>query len=455
VHCAAGRILATHPTQVTGTTVTVVEGPAVGLLPGTTYHYRVVATGAGGTVKGQDQTFLTTDAAVLAGLTTSAGEVLPGFDPKRMAYTITVTAATTGVSVTPTARHAEATVRVNGVPIESGTASQIVTLEAVDTTLVIEVAGAGGNTQTYRLVVARLPEAMVFNSATSVPATGGNYQPTGAVNLMLNYAPDIGTRLTVVKNTGGGVFESTFANLGQWETVYLPFGGKQYRFVANYFGGDGNDLVLERGGERLLGWAMNVGDGSTTTPKIPTPLIGDLLTDKVLVRWVAGDGFNLVLCADGTLAAWGNGDHGQTGDGNYFGHVSPAPVDCTGVLAGKTITALAAGTHSLALCSDGEIATWGYNYGGQVGDGTTTDRFRPFLVDRSGVLAGRRVIAIAAGTAHSLALCGDGTVVAWGGKHNPGYGQTDVPAGLTDVIAIAAGNVHSAAVKSDGTVVGR
>ena len=49
-----------------------------------------------------------------------------------------------------------------------------------------------------------------------------------------------------------------------------------------------------------------------------------------------------------------------------------------------------------------------------------------------------------------MALKADGTVVAWGDN---GEGQADVPAGLTDVIAIAAGTSHSVALKSDGTVV--
>ena len=60
------------------------------------------------------------------------------------------------------------------------------------------------------------------------------------------------------------------------------------------------------------------------------------------------------------------------------------------------------------------------------------------------------VTAIAAGGYHSLALKSDGTVVAWGANI---WGQTDVPAGLSGVTAIAAGWGHSLALKSDGTVV--
>lgn len=60
------------------------------------------------------------------------------------------------------------------------------------------------------------------------------------------------------------------------------------------------------------------------------------------------------------------------------------------------------------------------------------------------------VIAIAGGFTHSLALRRDGTVAAWGGRFSS---QTDVPKTLTNVVAIAAGNSHSLALKNDGSVV--
>src|SRR5205823_8554987 len=60
--------------------------------------------------------------------------------------------------------------------------------------------------------------------------------------------------------------------------------------------------------------------------------------------------------------------------------------------------------------------------------------------------------AIAAGDLHGLALRDDGTVVAWGRNSS---GQTNVPAGLTNVVAIAAGSSHSLALTGDGRIVGR
>jgi alpha-tubulin suppressor-like RCC1 family protein len=59
-------------------------------------------------------------------------------------------------------------------------------------------------------------------------------------------------------------------------------------------------------------------------------------------------------------------------------------------------------------------------------------------------------LAISSGGYHVLTLQNDGTVLAWGADY---AGQIDVPAGLSNVVAVAAGGAHSMALKSDGTIV--
>jgi hypothetical protein len=59
-------------------------------------------------------------------------------------------------------------------------------------------------------------------------------------------------------------------------------------------------------------------------------------------------------------------------------------------------------------------------------------------------------VAISAGIEHSLALRTDGTVAVWGAGE---YNQTNVPPGLQDVVAISTRGYHNLALKADGTVV--
>src|SRR5690348_12182497 len=86
--------------------------------------------------------------------------------------------------------------------------------------------------------------ATLANGA-QVPITADNFTATGkTLNITLNFVPKPGDELTIVKNTGSDIIKGTFTNLGQGQIIDLAFAGVTYHFVANYRGGDGNDLVL-------------------------------------------------------------------------------------------------------------------------------------------------------------------------------------------------------------------
>lgn len=84
-----------------------------------------------------------------------------------------------------------------------------------------------------------------YTNSAEVPVKSNGFTALGkTVNLTLNFAPNPGTELMVVRNTGPGIIRGNFSNLAQGQIVTLSYGGVTYNFVANYYGGRGNDLVL-------------------------------------------------------------------------------------------------------------------------------------------------------------------------------------------------------------------
>ena len=84
-----------------------------------------------------------------------------------------------------------------------------------------------------------------YLSGREIPLTSADFTAEGkTINLTLNFAPPPGTQLVVVRNTGPGIIRGRFMNLAQGQTVALTYAGITYHFVANYYGGNGNDLVL-------------------------------------------------------------------------------------------------------------------------------------------------------------------------------------------------------------------
>ena len=154
---------------------------------------------------------------------------------------------------------------------------------------------------------------------------------------------------------------------------------------------------------------------------------------------------------NGTAWDWGANQNGQLGDGATTDSTIPLAVNGLH----KVIAVASGGSHSLAVTADGKVWSWGANGSGQLGTGNNADSAAPVEIPGLG-----GIIAVAAGESHSLALGSDGKVWAWGENSSGqlGDGTTvnrNAPVqvkSLTDIVAIAAGKVHSMALTSNGTV---
>jgi len=222
-------------------------------------------------------------------------------------------------------------------------------------------------------------------------------------------------------------------------------------------------------------WGSNMsnefGNETSTSSSVPVAVSG--LSGVTAID--AGDSYTCALMVNAKVQCWGINKYGTLGNGRTSG-----PQSCNGNACSKTpvtvsgltgATAISAGAgHTCALMSGGTVQCWGYNYFGQLGNGSATGS--PIPVTVSGLTG---ATAISAGAEHTCALMSDGTVQCWGRND---YGQlanggntgpeicsrsSDAPggscsktpvtvSGLTGATAISAGAGHTCALMSGGTV---
>ena len=168
----------------------------------------------------------------------------------------------------------------------------------------------------------------------------------------------------------------------------------------------------------------------------------------------AGNGFSLALKTNGTVASWGDQGSGQLGNNVVTASSQRVPQTVVNLTNARRV---AAGEfHAVALRADGTVVAWGSNADGKLGIGTFGGSF-PTPQAVNGLTD---VTAIAAGLDHTLALRSDGSVWAWGENDACQLGQNDTTpratatqvAGLANVTAVFSGGAHSLALRSDGAV---
>jgi alpha-tubulin suppressor-like RCC1 family protein len=210
--------------------------------------------------------------------------------------------------------------------------------------------------------------------------------------------------------------------------------------------------VTSAGMVRCWGWneSGQLGDGTTTARLTPVPVSG--LSSGVQAL-TGGYRHTCALTSGGGVECWGGNAHGQLGDGTTNDHSTPVAV--TGLQSG--VEAIAAGVeHTCALTSGGVVECWGRNSEGALGDGTADEHLTPVAV--SGLEG--RIEAIAAGFAHTCALTSGGAVECWGWNLGGELGDgtrterhRPVVSGLrSGVRAIAAGGFHTCTLSTGGRV---
>ena len=183
-------------------------------------------------------------------------------------------------------------------------------------------------------------------------------------------------------------------------------------------------------------WGANtvgqVGDNTTTSPRLtPTDVTG--LTDAVQVS--SGGGHSCAVTTGGAVKCWGSNGNGQIGDSS-LGAPRLAPVDVAGLASG--VASVDAGSsHSCALRGDGTVACWGQGALGQIGDGNASSTNRLTPVDVAG---GFTFTTMRAGSATTCAVTTTGAAMCWGQGSLGGLGtgsltNANAPSEVNDLAA--------------------
>lgn len=286
-------------------------------------------------------------------------------------------------------------------------------------------------------------------------------------------------QLGVLGNGSGGGDGGPFA----LEPVQVVDGGGMLTGVSAITAGSRHNCALKTDGTvwcwgydgfgQLGDGTFGTGDYQTRLTPVQVVLGGGKLTGAIAIA--AGGAQTCAIRSGGTVWCWGDDFYGELGDGTRgnANHVRPRPVQVvqgTGKLTGAT--AITAGAnHTCARKGAGTVWCWGWDWHGQLGDGTRGNslhlRLKPVqVVYGTGKLTG--VASIAADNVHTCARKSTGTVWCWGfdsygqlGDGTRGNAshlrlkpvQVVYGAGkLTGIAAIGAGDEHTCAVKSTGSV---
>ena len=121
------------------------------------------------------------------------------------------------------------------------------------------------------------------------------------------------------------------------------------------------------------------------------------------------------VASDNKAYCWGNNIYGALGNNSTTNFSIPVAVNTEGVLAGKIIKSISdSNIHTCAIASDDKAYCWGAGSSGQLGNGTTSMTKVPVAVNTTGVLAGKTIKQISAGTSHTCAIASDDKVYCWG-----------------------------------------
>jgi alpha-tubulin suppressor-like RCC1 family protein len=154
----------------------------------------------------------------------------------------------------------------------------------------------------------------------------------------------------------------------------------------------------------------------TDTNIAATPKKDGEFSKSSIISIVSGATHMLALTETGKIYSWGYNNKGQLGYLSSPGFYRPKLIN----LIDKFVKVSCGAYHSLALSASGDVYSWGHNYRGELGNNSTSDELTPYRIMKLRCL---RIVDIACGYNHSIAVSENGKCYGWG---NNEFGQLGI-----------------------------
>lgn len=208
-----------------------------------------------------------------------------------------------------------------------------------------------------------------------------------------------------------------------------------------------------------------LGHGDTITRKSFDRI--EALQRRDVIQVSAGNEHSIILCGDGAVLTCGYNDNGQCGVGATNRVSTVMEMQKLGDQRVTQVHAYNGCEHSVVVTQEGRAATFGYNYRGQLGHGSTSSENVPKLI-RS--LDGRAVRLVSCSYYHTILVCaepgggGRDFVYTFGRNDYGQLGHNDaidrkVPQHVEALaeqhaVSVACGQYHTLVVTSTGKAYG-
>ena len=224
--------------------------------------------------------------------------------------------------------------------------------------------------------------------------------------------------------------------------------------------------------DQVYTWGNNLygqlGTDDKDTRYQPTNITSNFdLDENDRITYLAfGEHHSGALSENNQVFFWGYNDFGQLGTGYINNYITPMNItDSFSLIDDELVMQIALGNrNSGAVTSKGRVFVWGSNSNGQIADGGTWDVATPYdLTPRFNLEEGEKIVQLAIGFSHMIALTSGARVFTWGNNFSGQLGDgtnssKNVPIDITSnfnldlgdyVKSVYAGEFHSAVLTNN------